>query len=104
MTRGDALGADLSCQSDKPLELDLGVAQAARNGCFPRLIALDERLHHPRFELPLEVDHVVRDTQKMRHGARIVDIVERAAPAAGVPLRVDAAPLTLQLRRPALVP
>ena len=104
MARGDALGADLAGQGDKPLELDFRVAQAAGNGCFPCLVALDKRPDHRRLKFLFEVNHVVGDTQEMRHGAGIIDIIKRTAAAAGVARRVQHAFQALQARQTALVP
>jgi hypothetical protein len=44
------------------------------------------------------------DAQKARHGAGVINIIQRAAAAAGVPQRVDLAGLTLQARQTPLVP
>ena len=83
-------------------ELDLGIAKAARDGGFAGQVALHEGPHHGGFKLLFEVDDVVGNVEEVGHGARVVDVVERAAAPAGV--AALARLLAQQLRQAALVP
>ena len=65
-------------------------------GVRPARYSSTNGLHYLILEIPLEVDHVVRNPENLRHGARIVHIVERAA----APGRLVA----LDLRQPPLIP
>ena len=102
MAGGDALRADLPRRGEELRELDFGIAKAARDGGLAGQIALHERPHHGSFKLLFQVDDVVGNVEKVGHGARIVDVVERAAAPAGV--AALARLLAQQLRQAALVP
>ena len=100
----DAVRADLERGLHKLLKLDLGVAPAAGDGRRAREIPLDEGAHHVLFEALLKVDDVIRNAQEIRHTARVVDVVERAAAAAGASGRACALVESLQARQAPLVP
>src|SRR6202030_1485127 len=79
MAGGQALGANLARHAQQRLEFYIRVAVGACDGRAPGKILVDERAHHARFKLLLEVDHVVRKIQVLRDALGIVDVVERAA-------------------------
>src|SRR6202043_665416 len=62
----------------------------------PGEVFIDERLYYLILEIPLEVDDVVRNPQDLRHGASIIDVVERAAATRGF--------ITVDFGQPPLVP
>ncbi len=97
MAGGQPLCADLARHAQQRLELHIRVAVGARDGRAPGEILIDEGAHHARFKLLLEVHHVVRKIQVLRHALSIVDVVERAAAM----LR---RPVALQLGQTPLVP
>ena len=72
----DAQGARLVHQAR---ELHLGVAAGAGNRRAPLEVVADERGHDTVVEGALEVHDVVRDPEPAGHGARVVEVVERAA-------------------------
>ena len=79
---GDALGADAPGGADQLIKLDLRVAETARDGGFPGQVAFDEGADDLLLEALLEIDYVVRNTQKFRHPPRVINIIQRAATAA----------------------
>src|SRR5208283_3640461 len=61
------------------VELEVVVAQAARNRRAARKILFNKRPHHLAFEALLLIYHVIRNPDAFSHAARIVDVVEGAA-------------------------
>ena len=61
------------------IELHVVVAHGARNRRAPFQIIVYERFDHVQFELALEIHHVERNAQMLRHPPRIVHIVMRTA-------------------------
>ena len=97
---GDVAGADGIGHFEEAVELDVVVAEGARDGRAAGEILFDEGLHHVLFELLLEVDHVVGDADLFGDAAGVVDIVERAAAAGSGGRSVFGG----EFRQPALVP
>src|ERR1019366_782442 len=83
MACSNALRADLPRRGKELGKLDLGVAEAARNGSLAGQVAFHEGPHHSRFKLLFQIDNVVGDVQKIGHGARIVNVIERTAAPTG---------------------
>ena len=81
MTGGEHLGANLARRDQQLIELEMVVAQAARNRRASRKIVLHERTHHVLLEARLLIDDVVGNAQRLGHAARVVHVVERAAAA-----------------------
>jgi hypothetical protein len=80
---GDRVGAEAGRAIDERRELQVAVAVRAGKGSAARGVLPDEVRHHLLVELALEIQDVVRDADRRRHFAGIVQIVERAAAAEG---------------------
>src|SRR5262249_28391754 len=63
------------------IELQMVVAETAWDRRAPGEIILHERANHIALEPLLMVYHVIRNSNSLGDAARVVDIVERAAPA-----------------------
>ncbi len=83
MARGHRAGLHLLGHAEEVAELHVGIAQhtGRRRAAVP--VALDERPHHLRLELGLEVQHIERETQARGDGARVVQVVDRTATSRG---------------------
>ncbi len=79
MSGGQQLGADLARRDQQLIELEMVVAQAARNRRASGKILGDERPHHVVLEALLLIDHVVRNAERLGHAARVVNVVDGAA-------------------------
>jgi len=79
VTGRETLGANLARHPEERLKLYIGVAIGAGDGRAPGEVLVDERTHDARLELLLEVHHVMRKIQMLRHGFGVVHVVERAA-------------------------
>ena len=78
---GDAVGADLTGGDEELVELEVVVAESARDGSAAGEVFADEGLDHLGFEAVLLVDDVVRDVQLLGYVASVVDVVDGAAAA-----------------------
>src|SRR5262249_37866127 len=82
------------------IELQVVVAQAARDGRASGKILVDERAHHIALEAVFVIHHVVGNAEILGNAARVVDVINRAAAALRRDLRGHTAPTT----QAALVP
>ncbi len=78
MARGKRAGAEIARHLQHVAELDLLVAGHARDRRFAGEIAVGELAHHVRREAALIVEHVVRDPERLRHPARVANILAGA--------------------------
>ena len=78
---GQRIRANLLRDDQQLIELQMIVAEAARNRRAPGKILLDKRPHHIALETLLLIDHVVRNAERLGDAAGVVNIVERAAAA-----------------------
>jgi len=76
VARSQRRGADRAGLAQQQVELDLVVAGDAGVGSSARLVVAEERLHHPRLELLLDVEYVIRDLQAGGHPAGVLDGIE----------------------------
>src|ERR1700734_362686 len=81
VTSGERVRADLLSDNQQLVELQMVVAQAARDGRAPGQIFLDEGLHDVALEPVFVIDYVIWDAQSFSNAAGVVDIVERTATA-----------------------
>ena len=79
MAGGQRVGAEVAGDLEQVLELDLLVAAHAGDRRAPGGVALGEILDHLRPEALLEVEHVMRDVEALRHPAGVVDVLPGAA-------------------------
>ena len=79
MAGSDALGADLARDHQQLIELQVIVAEAARDGRAPGKIFFNERADHVALETLFVIDHVIRDADLLGDAAGVVNVVERAA-------------------------
>ena len=91
--RRHAGGAEALGAVEERGELQVAVAVGARHRRAARGVLADEVRDDGVLELALEVQDVVRDADRLRHAARIVEVVERAAAAESLPV----APLVVEL-------
>ena len=78
---GDAGGADLACGEQELIELEVVVAERARNGGAAGEILGDEGADDVLLEALLLVDEVVGDAEAVGDAACVVDVVDGAAAA-----------------------
>ena len=83
MARGDAVRANLPGCGEELGKLDFRIAEAARDGSLARQIPLHKWPDHGRFKLLFQIDDVIGNVEKAGHGARVVDVIERAAAPRG---------------------
>jgi len=76
---GEAIGADLTGHAEQRLELYVGIAIGAGDGCAAAQIVFHEGTNDAFFELRFEIDDVMREIQVLRDALGVVYIVERAA-------------------------
>jgi hypothetical protein len=81
MPRGQGLGAQFFGLAEQETELDPVVAVDAGVGSSAPQLLLDKVLDHLFFESLLQVDHVVGDSEMVRHPAGILDIIDGTAAA-----------------------
>src|SRR5437868_10393247 len=91
LRRSNAIG-----HIEKLIELDEIVAKRAGNRRPPGQILGDKGLNHLPLELLLEIHHVIGNAELLGHPPCIVNIVQRAAPAASA--------IGRKLREAALIP
>src|ERR1700721_1076683 len=71
--------ANLPCNDVQLIELQMIVAQAARDGRAAREILRYEWPYDFALEAFFVIDHIIWNTDMLGHAARVVDIVERTA-------------------------
>src|SRR5947208_16127019 len=98
MPGGDAVGANLPSDNKQLVKLQVIVAEATGDGRASRKILLDERAHHITLKPLFVIDHVIRNADRFSHAARIVNVVQGAAPP------LDRLGHSLVSSEPALVP
>ena len=76
---GQRIGANLLGDDQQLIELQMIVAQAARNGSASGEILLHEGTHHFALKTVFVIDHVIRNADGLGDAARVINIVERAA-------------------------
>ena len=84
MARGQHVGAEVLRHLHQVDELHALVAGDARHRRLALPIGIGERLDHRALEALLVVEDVVRNAERGRHAARIVDILTGAAGALAV--------------------
>ena len=84
------IGPEVARGREQIGELHAVVAGNARDRRFARRVARDERLHHRLAEAGLVVEHIMRDAERRRDGARVADVAPRTAGAltCGAPIIV----------------
>ncbi len=78
MSGGQQLGTDLSRRNQQLIELQMVIAQAARDRCAPGKILCDKGTHHVVLETLLLVYDVIRNAKRFGHAARVVNVVDGA--------------------------
>jgi hypothetical protein len=78
---GNRFGAEALRSVDQRRKFQIAVAMHARNRRPSRRVLAHEVGDHVLLELVLEVDDVVRDADRARDAARVVQVIERAAAA-----------------------
>ena len=73
------LGAELARGFQKIAKLDRLIALDARHRRLAGDVALGEAVDHRFLEAALVVEHVMRNTDALGHGARVMDIAAGAA-------------------------
>ena len=92
MSGCDLFRADARRHVEKLIELDVVVAERARDRCPAGKILIDEWPNDLLLEALLEIDDVVGNPELLRYRTRIVDVIERTAPACrGFGLQISAA-------------
>jgi hypothetical protein len=102
VTRRQQLSADLPRRDQQLIELQMVVAQAARNRRATGEILGDKWPHHVLLETLLLADHVIRNAESLGHTARVVHIVDGAAASVdrfGHAVVTGKPPLVPQLQR-----
>src|ERR1022692_1522210 len=79
MSGRNRIGANLPRHNQKLIKLQVIVTEAARDRRAPRQILLNKRTHHIALKTLLVIDHVVRNAERLRDTAGIVNIVDRTA-------------------------
>ena len=79
VARGHSFGADLARGGQQADRTSRGCCRARTESACGREIIVDEWANYGLLELPLEVDHVVREAEMLGDAAGVVDIVKRAA-------------------------
>jgi hypothetical protein len=97
MSGSQTVRTDLPGHAKKRLELHIGIAVGAGDGCAAREILFDKRAHNALFELLFKIHNVVGKIQVLRDPFGIVNVVERAA-------TVLRWPIALKFRQAALIP
>src|SRR5262245_1586140 len=95
MAGRDVLGAEASSALQERRELQIAVAMRTRQRRPARCVLLNEVRDDGLAELALEIDDVVRKTDRRGDAARVVKIIKRAAAAP----RLLAAALIVELHR-----
>src|SRR5262249_10548607 len=75
----DGIGTNLPCRNQELIELQMIVAEAAWDRRAPGKILVYERTHHVALETLLVIDYVIRNSNRLRHPPRVINIVKRAA-------------------------
>src|SRR5439155_26170194 len=78
---GDAAGADGAGGLEQLVELEMVIAERARNGGAAGEIFAHERAHNVLLKALLLVDDVVGYAEMLGHATGVVHVVERAAAA-----------------------
>ena len=81
MTRGEAIGIEFARHLEKIGELRPHIASYAWDRRAPREVIVGELFHHRFAKCALVIKYVVRDTQPIGNGARVGDVISRAARA-----------------------
>src|SRR5271165_728085 len=76
---GQQVGANLPGSHEQLIELQMIVAEAARNRCSSRQVVLNEGSNYVMLKSRLLVHYVVGDSQRLRDVPGIIHIVDRAA-------------------------
>ena len=76
VTRRQPLSADLARGNQQLVELQMVVAQAARDRRAPGEILLHERPHYVVLEAIFLVDDIIRDAERLGDAPRVVHIVK----------------------------
>lgn len=78
---GDALGADLAGGEEELIELEMVVAEGARDGGAAGEVFADEGANDFFFEACLSIHQIVGNSQVLGYMTRVVDVVDGAAAA-----------------------
>src|SRR5690242_13417904 len=78
MSGSQQVAADLARHDQQLIELQMVIAEAAWNRSSSGKVILDERPDDLALEAIFVVDDVVRYSDGLRDGSRVVDVVERA--------------------------
>src|SRR5271165_918321 len=77
----DTIGANLLRDNQQLIELQMIVAEAARDGRAPREIFGNKGTHYIALKALFMIDNIVRDANVLGDTARVMDIVERTTAA-----------------------
>ena len=79
MAGGKAICPKLACQPEQVGKLHAHVAPNARNGCPARHIFIGKMVDDRFAKLAFMIEHIMRDPQFIGNGARVPNILPRAA-------------------------